>query len=63
MEIGSKKSNIILQTGNLFEKIKTKFVFNHKIVILDQVSCVESSNASNYHNNTDVFVFVGDSSK
>lgn len=41
MEMESKKSNIILQTGNLFEKINTKFAFNHKIVILDQVSCVD----------------------
>lgn len=37
-EKGTAKSNIILKTGDLFEKIQAKNAFKHKIVILDQVS-------------------------
>lgn len=34
-------SNIVLETGSIFKAIETKKLFRHKIVILDQVGCLD----------------------
>lgn len=40
VDSGMTGSSIVLNTGDMFKKIKTKVAFKHKIIILDQVSMV-----------------------
>lgn len=51
-DVISDSSNIILETGNLFQEIETKKLFRHKIIILDQASAEQTDLISQEFLNT-----------
>lgn len=52
LDVISNSSNIILETGNLFQEIETKKLFRHKIIILDQASAEQTDLISQEFLNT-----------
>lgn len=52
LDVFSNSSNIILETGNLFQEIETKKLFRHKIIILDQASAEQTDLISQEFLNT-----------